>query len=1009
MPDFDSELEDVLRGIQQPSGGGITPPRVPFSPPRVEFREMSRLGAIPGAVGEVALDFARDVADIPQRIFKLTEPGRLKQSVDFLESREKQLMKGGLSRFEAEKQASGELLEQAPAAQVKREEVTGLVDIATLGAPIGRIANPIARKLGQKVFERTAGTRIAGSLAERGVSLPQVVEESIRAGAAGTKFGAAVPRREVAAKPVERAKEAAELGVISTLFPGVGAGVRVSGIPDVISNAFARLSTRVRGVTPADATLAKTAREELRSIVRSKPVQEALQQEGTQLGNAARAVVAELDDLGQATLAEAGTIARTGTVGRAAREPLRQLARQTTVKAVTPQRVRTVNGAIVILADQVQELAQNTVNRAGNAATVEEALSLARLMNVAARERARMARTFGLTGKAFQEPTSAQAKAEARAAIETLRSAMRQAGASLEAMPALESGPAKTLFREGVEAIRTGNVGRAARIFGIDFWRRAIFPWFSFLADLPSDVGTLSEKAQGDIISDALDFVRTGSVGQRVRGSLDAVRYWRRFPKEQLETILGENPALGQRFRPFFGERADPFLFTGLELKKIIDGSARAFAFKSVILEQARKEAVGRGLQGVARQNYVRSRVAELLKDKRVVERALQEGQRASFTLPLPRSIEKLTSNPCFILFISPFGRFGVQWIRFLAEFTPASPTFLRKVLRGTATADDAVAFALRNTESASFVNLVNETIYDDVDFQRFEFQFKDLDGKVVRRKGIRGIPFLVEGLFFSALLRGDSENARRALTESSVTFLSSPGLVGRLFGSVQDHLDGRLSARSLRTRTEEFFASYFPQRTILGVFEQLLSPEQRQTGFRSIPFLSETGRVRIDPFTGEELLPQRFVSGTDISAPSSLGGRVLSTELSREEEFLREIGVSDRFTTVRFPQIQTVGADKPSDTPPEVQERFERIWGEMHGRLVRGLLRTIPRDKIGTPEGKKAARELYRKMRSKITAIAKAMIVADGVRLVGTGQGSAPSVPFLPPQPGARTPAGAS
>lgn len=260
------------------------------------------------------------------------------------------------------------------------------------------------------------------------------------------------------------------------------------------------------------------------------------------------------------------------------------------------------------------------------------------------------------------------------------------------------------------------------------------------------------------------------------------------------------------------------------------------------------------------------------------------------------------------------------------------------------------------------------------MDFDRFEYQFKDLDGKVVRRKRLGGILFLVEGLFFAALLRGDSEKARKELVNSSVTFLSSPGLVGKLWGAVTDHLDGRLSARSLRKRFEEFISSYFPQRTVLGVFEQLLSPEERASGFGDIPFLSKTGEVRIDPFTGKPKEPRRFISGTDIPAPAAVGSRVLSAELSPEEEFLRAAGIE----RVRAPQIRVAGG-----TTPETQEKFERAWGRLHGQLARGLMRKMP-SAVKSPKGRKVLRKLYQSQRAKITQIVKVMLRAEGVKIVG-------------------------
>ncbi|MFQ5816401.1 MAG: hypothetical protein ACE5H2_00390 [Terriglobia bacterium] len=557
----------------------------------------------------------------------------------------------------------------------------------------------MARAAGKKVFEKTVGSRLAGALAERGISLPRLVEETIRSGAVGAKFGAVVPRREVAGQPTERLREAGTLAGISALFPGGVAALRMSGVPEAIANAWTRLTTRMKGVEPGDELLAATARRELQAILRAKPIKDALQQEGSQLGESVRAVINELDDIGRITLEQAPAIAETGTVAATAKVPLRQLGREVetdilerqlrgiagerarqlaeeqvarrTSLTVSPQRVRTLNKATVILSEQIKEFATNTIGKAENLATVEQAQALVSLMSLASRQRVRFARTFGLTGRAFQEPVSAQARAEARAAVDTLVNLMKRANVSLEGLPALESGPAKTLFREGVEALKSRNLGRAARIFGIDFWRRAIFPWFSFLADLPSDIGTLAEKGQRDIVSDVLDFVRTGQPGKRVQGTFDAIRYWRAFPKEELERVLGTDPALSLRFKPFFGERADIAAFTGLKLKTLVDGTARAFAFKSTILAQAHREAVSRGLHGVARQNFVRRRAAELLKDPNVVTQALKEGQKASFTLPLPASIERLTGHPFTILLLSPFAKFGFNGCAFLLSSHP--------------------------------------------------------------------------------------------------------------------------------------------------------------------------------------------------------------------------------------------------------------------------------------------------------------------------------------------------
>ncbi len=983
MPDFEEELRSVLSSTR-----ATLPPAPP--PPEVTFEEQSVVGAIPAAVGEEVLDFLRDTADIPRRIFStLTRQPEQIARVRIMQQRVGILRKSGLSDQQARQQILQEFREgKLPeiSATINIDEAAAALDIAALGIPLGKVAQPVARAVGRKVFERTAGTRIRGFLAERGISLPGIVEETIRAGASGAKLGGAIPPREIAGDVKQRAETAAVVGGLSAFFPGLGAGIRVSGVPEAIGKATQKVSKRVFGKTN-DQVLAKAAREELRRIIRSKSVTDILAKEGNQLRSALSAISTELDDIGRITLEEAPAITATGTVGQAAKAPLREAARELPGRAlaVSPQRVRTLNTAITVLADQVEELATQVSGRAGNAATAEQAVALTKLMNFAGTQRARLARTFGLTGRAFQELVSLKAKTQAKAAVDTLVNTLRRAELNIEGLPALESGPAKTLFREGLEALKERNLGRAARIFGIDFWRRAIFPWGSFLADLPSNVGSLTEIGGRAAVDDLFQFIKTGTPGQRVAAHFDAIRFWRQFPKQELEAALGRDPALSLRFKPFFGERADIAVFTGLKLKTLTDGAAQSLAFKTVLLQKARTEAVVRGLAGVSRQNYVRNRVVSLLQDKAAVSSALVEAQRASFTLPLPRSIERLTANPFFILFISPFGRFAVQWLRFLAEFTPASPSFAKALLAGKATSADAVNFAVRNLGGAGFVQFTNEVVYDSVDWDRFEYLFKDLDGNVVRRKSLRGIPFISEALFVSALLRGDSEKARKAATSTSVTILSSPGIASRVLEGIRQWLDGRSSTKAMRRQIEELVASYFPQRTAISFFDSFLSPEERDTGFRGIPVLEESGRVRIDPFSGEPKVTKRFVTGTDIEVPPAVGSRVFSTELSPEEEFLRSVGIKGRFTTVRFPQIQTVGADKPSDTPPEIQERFERIWGKLHGQLVAGLRAEFGNREL-SPEQKKAVEKIYRQQRSLITKIAKAQLQTEGVRLAGEG-----------------------
>ncbi len=983
MPDFDEELRSVLNSTR-----ATLPPTPP--PPEVAFEEQSVVGAIPAAVGEEVLDFLRDAADIPRRIFStITRQPEQIARVRIMQERIGVLKKTGLSDQQARHQILGEVREgKLPeiSATFNPDEAAAALDIAFLGIPFGKAAQPIARAVGRKVFERTAGTRIRGFLAERGISLPGLVEETIRAGVSGAKLGGAIPPREIAGDVKQRAETAAVVGGLSSFFPGLGAAVRVTGIPEAIGKATQKVSTRVFGKTN-DQALAKVAREELRTLIRSKSVTDILAKEGNQLRSALSAVSAELDDIGRITLEEAPAITATGTVGQAAKAPLREAARELPGRAlaVSPQRVRTLNTAITVLADQVEELATQVAGRASNAAAAEQDVALTRLMNFDVTQRARLARTFGLTGRAFQEPVSLKAKTQAKAAVDTLVNTLRRAELNIEGLPALESGSTKTLFREGLDALKERNLGRAARIFGIDFWRRAIFPWGSFLGDLPSNLGSLTEIGQRAIVEDVFQFIKTGTPGQRVAAHFDAIRFWRQFPKKELEAALGRDPALSLRFKPFFSEKIDVAAFTGLKLKTLTDGTAQALAFKTVLLEKARTEAVVRGLTGISRQNYVRNRVGSLLQDKAVVSSALQEAQRASFTLPLPRSIERLTANPFFILFISPFGRFAVQWLRFLAEFTPASPSFAKKLLAGKATSADAVNFAIRNLSGAGFVQFTNEVVYDEMDWDRFELLFKDLDGNVVRRKSLRGIPFIAEGLFISALLRGDSEKARKAATSTSVTILSSPGIASRALEGIRDWLDGRSSTRAMRRQIEELVSSYFPQRTAISFFDSLFTPEERDTGFRGIPLLEKSGRVRIDPFTGEGKVTKRFVTGTDIEVPPAVGSRVFSTELSPEEEFLRSVGIKGRFTTVRFPQIQTVGADKPGDTPPEVQERFERIWGRLHGQLVAGLRSEFGNREL-SPDQKNALQRIYRQQRSLITKISKAQLQAEGVRLPGEG-----------------------
>lgn len=397
-----------------------------------------------------------------------------------------------------------------------------------------------------------------------------------------------------------------------------------------------------------------------------------------------------------------------------------------------------------------------------------------------------------------------------------------------------------------------------------------------------------------------------------------------------------------------------------------VDSFFKRIGFASSLYEDALTAARERGVSGAEATAFIRKLVlspSDAMLDK-ATERALKFG----FAEPLSRGAAATAQNPVVQLFLSPFLSFQLRFARWLAEFTPASPEFLGKLRAGNATAEDLVKYAARQVAGLGAIGLVDATLYDQIDFNTFEY----VDSDTGKRTSLAGLSPLPEAIAMAAILRREPSKALAAMKRSSVTFFFSAGALSGVLNVLNNVRSGQEIPQRIADQVSLALFGWIPAQAILKSLKDMLDRTQRQGGFPEgiigrLPVVSKTVPPRISPTTGRQLEIERTILASRIPAPEVLGRRLtqqVPEPVEREFRRLSQLGFPIQ---IYAPRVRLKGLELDEDVPEEIQREFERIRGLAIHKLISPVVSKAGYERL--PDAKKL--EILRDLRSMATSLA--------------------------------------
>jgi hypothetical protein len=644
--------------------------------------------------------------------------------------------------------------------------------------------------------------------------------------------------------------------------------------------------------------------------------------------------------------------------GEAVRTAARSLAKEITPEwySTSEKKMTGLKFAVASLGGALKA-ARNRLDELGEQESSKLLDSYQVLLNQASEEFLKGRRVFGKVGQTLQTPIN-------EAQVAAITAELDRIGKGVTDLPTIQ------IARTGLErlkgALRDGEYAVAARIMVGDVWRRNLFTLSSFVADSIGNASKTLQAGLEGLTADAFDYIATGRPGLRLAGMMNAIYRGNPYGK-QINSILSPT-ALGIRFGPFIGEKADKVLFPGAALKTGVDSMFKRFGFLSSLYGDALQEARGRGIQGVERTAFIRNLV--LKPTDEMMQKARATGDRLSFAEPLPKSVRSIANNPAIQLFVAPFGAFQYRFARWAAEFTPASPEFWGKVRAGSATGQDLAAFLTRQASGIGAVSLTDNTIYQNIDFETFEW----VDPETGKRVSLSQYSPLPEAIAVAAILHKQPQEAIAALRRSSLNF------GGGLLSGVVDSFDrikvGRPIPASVGEQFDRALLTLLPGQAVLRALKDALDTTKREGVLGQLPVISKGQPERISPTTGNPESTLREIVGTNLPAPAAMGSRGTQRTPDPLESELRRLRKMGQAIQIRAPRLRLPGDQEPTD---EQQRQFERDRGQLRFKTLAPLIKSEAYQQLTNPQ--KA--NLLQELQAETSRIAKGKVLRSLVRRV--------------------------
>ena len=784
-------------------------------------------------------------------------------------------------------------IKQSEREELRKKALGGAFDIASFLFPAGRIAK--AAGLAGKGIAKTAARGVLGTV----------------------KTSPFITPREIASDPGARAKDLA-------LQAGIGAAAPVAAkaLSPVTAKAQAGIAKFFeKGAAKRSAKLTRRENAKLvRNLLSSKGITEASKKEFPALFDKILSTIddatARLSEAEKIFLQEAPTIATTGTVQKAARAGRRGKAISTTDPLNIPTKdlpgvIERGQGIAAEVTGALDAIIEKII-QGGEVGIGNQGAIFAQRIKVGAKTFFPARSQFGRGGLQLQK--------EAFEELRDIASGIQNLGVIKERLPIM-----KELFNRVRDEGLEGFFQKRTLNDGIRLWTVNVFPIFSGLRDLLTNLGSAGSDALQAVGADFFDFTVKGKLGfDRSTALLKAVqKTGRKLP----QGIKNDPTALGERLIPIFGSKLDNVLFLPAKAKGAVDSFFKRYGAWASLYEEGLKR-IPKGTPGraAAIEKFIFSA------DDKVLAAASERGGRLGFNRVLSSFEESVAGNPLVRLFVNPFPRWTFQFTRFLAEHTPIDPKFWSLVKANKATAEDFTKFMVRNMTGVGGLFAASSLLYDQVDFKTMDYVRED--GSRIKLTGLTPVP---DALFLVAVLRGDAQNAFRAMTASSIALpAGQTGIASALLGTGRDFYTGQINTKTVSRELKDIANDFIPGRGMLMALEQISDPEIREGFFKDVPGLSKLAPLRIDPTTGEAIKPKTSLPFFDAQAPERFprgipgGGRIVNP-IERE---LFRVGLGTRRPR-RIPILEFAEEAQISDKPVEVQEAFERRAGALVNQAV--------------------------------------------------------------------------
>jgi len=522
-----------------------------------------------------------------------------------------------------------------------------------------------------------------------------------------------------------------------------------------------------------------------------------------------------------------------------------------------------------------------------------------------------------------------------------------------------------------INAVRERRWPDAAR-YAVDQLRLNLLSVGSWTLDAIGNASEMGPQAMAGLGHDLVYTTRSGQVSfPAVRGFVEAVRNrWRerRIPMDQeIEAAFGRTAGgerfgrvpTGERRRLTMRERLErPGAFTyrttkasaafdilqgaPLYAKSAMDMGAKRLVATATIFRDAIKAADSMRLEGARRQTFIKQFFERLPEATR--EEANREGNKAGFNRPLSQLEERWAASTVGRLVVDAFGRWPFQFTRWAGEMLGYNRPLFEKLRAGKATPEEIGAYVAKTATGYGGLLLLDSLLYDRTDFNSMEYVTENGD-----RVRISGREPLATGLWFLALVKGDTDKAAAALRYASIPaarlFTGEGGLATSTFKAFyQAAQNPQNDPRALRRELSTQFNKAIPGQALLSTLKTLFDQTIREGPGANLPVISRALPARIKPTTGEPQRPTQRIPGTETELPSIQGtpipGMVRVTD--PVERLLT------RYSLMVYRGLrQPIAGFPPGEVPPEYRREWESELGKERKRLLTPMAQRLGRGEL--------------------------------------------------------------